>query len=547
MRSLRCGLPRVLALGAVAVALVTSCASTTTQTQAAAPQSTTPTTNILGGTRAGPDDGTPGTTGKLVFGIEGDPEGMDPVRYALSESGHTVASAVFDPLFALDASGTAVPYLAKGATKSEDLLTWTIELPTGVKFHDGTDMDATAVAADMKAYQSSIITGLAFKIISSIEAPDPTHVVFHMAKPLWNFPDFLVTQGGYVFSPKMIDDTTLVDKPIGTGPFKIDNHVKGESWSFKRNTSYWRAGLPHLDAIEFRPIPDRAARLQGLNSGDLDVIHTNSPTQIAELRKTDLKRVENANGPRDFIVLNTQAAPFDNLKARQALVAATDTKKWLNGTMAGIEQPANSPYAPGQPGYLAENGYPQFDQAKARDLIKQYTAETGQPMDFKLTVQGGIDTQAWAQEFVAQWAEVGVKAEVVPLPEIIGIAQIGAGNYQAGIYRLFGQPNPDSETHFLRSSSITTTGISLNFARFDDYRIEPALDTALSTGDTARRTSNYETVNKVLAEQVPYVWLGRSTWVVAAQPKVNGIYGAENGTIASLGPKTWIADLSITK
>ena len=89
-------------------------------------------------------------------------------------------------------------------------------------------------------------------------------------------------------------------------------------------------------------------------------------------------------------------------------------------------------------------------------------------------------------------------------------------------------------------------GISLNFARFVDPRVEPAIDDALATGDKATRQRDYEQVNKVLAEQLPYLWLGRSTWVVAAQTRVNGIYAADNGTIASLGPKTWIGDLSIS-
>ena len=90
--------------------------------------------------------------------MEAEPEGLDPIRYAFSSSAHFVASAVFDPLATLDADGNPVPYLAKAIDGSDNNQTWTITVPTGIQFHDGTPLTAQVVADDLNGYQTSAIT-----------------------------------------------------------------------------------------------------------------------------------------------------------------------------------------------------------------------------------------------------------------------------------------------------------------------------------------------------------------------------------------------------
>src|SRR5262249_50245794 len=159
----------------------------------------------------------------------------------------------------------------------------------------------------------SVITGAALKIVSSIDATDDTHVVVKLNDPMVSFPVLLASQQGYVFAPVMLNDTQYVDKQIGSGPFVISGHTKDQIWTVKKNPNYWQKGLPHLDSIDFKPIPDNAARLQGLEKGDLDMINTRSPAEIAQLRNSNqFKRVENSDGEEEFVILNTQQAPFDD-------------------------------------------------------------------------------------------------------------------------------------------------------------------------------------------------------------------------------------------
>src|SRR5262249_54884914 len=129
-----------------------------------------------------------------LFGIEAEPEGLDPTKYAFSSSGHTVASAVFDPLATLDDNGNAVPYLATGLEPSDNYTTWTISLPEGVTFHDGTPFDADAVVKNFDAYKKSMITGSPYSIVDSAAVQDPKHVVVKLARPWVRYPLLLTTQ-----------------------------------------------------------------------------------------------------------------------------------------------------------------------------------------------------------------------------------------------------------------------------------------------------------------------------------------------------------------
>jgi peptide/nickel transport system substrate-binding protein len=546
-RHFRTAVPLLMA--ALAVALP-ACSATQSGGNAATPDASGPPTTQLGA-KSGPDDATtPTDGGQLEFGIEAEPEGLDPIRYAFSSSANFVASAVFDPLMTLDANANPVPYLAKSVDGSADNKTWTITLPTGITFHDGTPLTAQVVADDMKAYQTSAITGAAMKIVSTIEATDDTHVVVKLTDPMVSWPATLTTQQGYIFAPAMATDTTLVDEPVGTGPFIITGHTKDQIWSFKKNPNYWRQGLPHLDGIDFKPIPDNAARLEGLEKGDLDMINVRSPQEAIQLRSsTNFKRVENASGEEEFIVLNTQQPPFDNPIARQAIVAAIDTAQWQKEIGLDVEQATNSVFAPGQLGYLADNGYPKPDAAKAKALVQQYEKESGQSFNITYYTQADVNVQAETQMFQKMLEDAGITVTVQALPQINLIAQIATGSYQIARFRLFGSANPDVDANtFWGSSAIQPApAVSLNFPHYADPKIDAAIKTAFASTDPTVRDEAYQTINKQFASNLPYIWLGRAVWNLAASPRVNGIYAATNGTIETLGPKTWLADLWIGK
>jgi ABC-type transport system substrate-binding protein len=87
--------------------------------------------------------------------------------------------------------------------------------------------------------------------------------------------------------------------------------------------------------------------------------------------------------------------------------------------------------------------------------------------------------------------------------------------------------------------------VSLNFPRFVDPKVDAAITTALGSTDEAVRDQAYQSVSKEFATNLPYIWLGRPVWMLAANPKVNGIAEAKNGSVQTIGAKTWLAELWI--
>lgn len=532
-----------LALAIVLTIVAAACGGTTQGGSSSASSTTTPPANKVGGTTAGPPDSPAADGGKVVYGIDAEPEGLDPSRYAFSQAGHAVASAVFEPLATLDADGNAVPYLATAFDASPDKKTWTITLPTGVTYHDGTPFNAAAAVTVLKAYQQSAIDGSALVAIDTFTATDPTHVTVALKKPLANLPALFTTQAGYMISPAMLSDQEVAKKPAGTGPFVFERHEDGKIWSFTKNANYRQKGLPHLDAIDFVPVIDPVERNNQLRKGDLDVLQTNVGPQILDLRSSDFKQVENPRGDKSFLMVNTTKAPFDNVIARRAAARATDASKWRKDVQADVASAANSPYGPGQPGYIKDNAYPSFDMAEAQKLVKQYETETGQPFAFTFLVSEDNANLAIGQTFAAAFQEAGMKVTLEQKPQINLLAGVAIGQYQMSQFRVFASPNPDADVHFYRSPP-PGASISLNFPRYSNPEVDAAIDTAIATTDDAARNTAYEKVNKIFAEQVPFLWLGQNDWMLAANPKVNGIYPAANGSIATVGPKTWIAGLS---
>jgi len=528
-----------------------SCGKSSTDDANNASTTTAPRANAMGGLVGGPPDAPSIEGGKIKYGIDAEPEGLDPTRYAFSQAGHVVASAVFEPLATLDENGQAIPYLAKSFEPSTDFKTWTIELPTGVTFHDGSALDADSVLASMNAYRKSVIVSAALNaMVESFDKTDATHIVVKLNKPVARFPLVLSTQAGYVIAPAMLaDPAKYAKKPIGTGPFKFDSHEDGKLWSFKKFDDYRVPELPHLDQIDFIPLIDPVDRNDQLLKNDLDVIQTYGGPQVLELRASGdkFKRVENAFGDKAFLMMNTSKAPFDKVSARRAVAYATNAAGWRKDQRADVATIANSPYGPGQPGYLKDNGYPAFDLEKAKAEVAKYKTETGLDLTFKFIVADDATNAAVGQTFKADFEKAGMKVDLLGLPQIQLLAQAATGNFEMSQFRLFGQPNPDADVHFYRGASIPKeAGISINFPRFGPPEIDAAIDTAVASTDEAQRAKEYEKINKIFAEQVPYVWLGQETWMVAANPRVNGIAAAANGSIPTVGAKTWIAQLSVS-
>jgi peptide/nickel transport system substrate-binding protein len=384
------------------------------------------------------------------------------------------------------------------------------------------------------------------RAISNIEATDPRTVKVTMSQPWAQFPHSLTAQLGYIPAPAMLEDPNGAFNPIGTGPFVFSKWELGSSFRATRNEHYWQAGKPHLDSIEFRPIPDAQLRTEGLLAGELDLIITSTSREIELLRDEDVKAIEVSNGEEAAITLNIAVEPFTDPLAREAVATATDVDRLLRETERHVPEPALGVFVPGQLGYRPDTPHTGYDLERAKQLVAEYEAKTGAPLTFTYEGSDTVDDKQIQQTLQEMWTEAGMKVEIVAVPQTEQIIDAVLGNYQATGWRNFGAPDPDTDYMWWHSTSIMPLGeISLNVARLNDPELDAALDAARATTDRATRDELYATVAARLNEGRGYIWLERPVWVLAADPRVNGFLPAQNGSISTIASKTWVADLWI--
>jgi len=491
------------------------------------------------------------TGGRLVYGTEAETSGYDPTTDRWAISGYEVAFAIYDPLSAYDAEGNIKPYLAESFVPNENFTQWTINLRPNIKFHNGEPLTGAAVAATMQGIQSSLLTGGAFKVIDTISAVpgNDLAVSVTMKQPWASFPATLTGQAGGPIAPAQLNASGEAKsrQPIGTGPFKYESWIPDSQFIASRNSDYWMKDeqgrqLPYLDEVEFRPIPDTQSRQSSLTANDISVMHTSSDETINALRaqaksgeiQTAQDRGENEE---TFVMLNSSKPPFDNATARQALAYATDVDTYIRTFQVDPENKTNSAFGKDSP-YYADNPYPSYDPDKARELVQQYTNETGQPLSFQLGTTPVPINQQVTQLLQQQYQAVGMQVQLVSTEQGQYIVDAVQGNYQANLWRQFGATDPDADYVWWHKDNATGP-LALNIARYQNDELSAALDAARATDDPAVRKTNYATVQRIWGEQGPYIWLNTTTWLIAAQNDVRHFWNnslPDSGNVASIAP-----------
>jgi len=488
--------------------------------------------------RNGISTATPKRGGSIVFGMDTEEGGFDPTSARWDEGGFLYGRCVFDPLAIVTAAGTVEPYLAQSITSNPDFTVFTITLRPGIDFHDGTPLDASALHLNLLKQQASILTGPAFSNIASMQITGPLSVAVTMKTPWEPFPYYLAeAQTGYIAAPSMLNSSNGTTHPVGTGPFVFQEWVPNSHFTATANPHYWRKGLPYLSQITFKPIINSEARVTALETGTVDIMHTNTPRTFGTFRNNKKwAYVDNSGtivGQPDVncVMLNTTAAPFNNHSLRVALAKASSAERYAKIIDLGINEPMSGLFLPGSP-YYTKTSYPTFDPKGAKKLVQQIEKETAKPVAFTLTATNDPDVERAAQFLQQEWTEAGMKVSINIQEQSALINDALAGTYQATTWRQFGAVNPDLNYVWW---STTTTGppVPLNMARNSDARIQAALVTGRTSTDPAARVKAYQQVNQYLGEDIPYIYGDRSTWAVVAKPSVQNF----NNPTTPLGTK----------
>jgi peptide/nickel transport system substrate-binding protein len=463
--------------------------------------------------------------GSITFGIDTEEGGFDPTTARWDEGGFLYGRTVFDPLAIVTAAGQVEPYLAQSITSNPDFTVYTITLRPGIEFHDGTPLNAAALQLNLEKQRVSLLTGPGLRSIASTQITGPLTVTVTMNAPWEPFPYALAqAQTGYIAAPSMLNAADGTSHPVGTGPFVFDEWIPNSHFTATANPHYWRKGLPYLSAITFKPIINPSSRVSALQTGTIDIMHTNTPQSIVSFRHDrQWAYVDNSGailGQPDVncVMLNTAAPPFNNHTLRVAMAKASDAQQYAKVIDLNVNTPMSGMFLPGSP-YYTKTAYPAPDPKGAAKLVKQVEQQTGKPVSFTLIATNNPQVERTAQFLQQEWSQAGMKVTIDVQEQAALINEALAGKYQAVTWRQFGAVVPD--LNYIWWSTTTVSGpISLNMARNADARIQAALTSARASADPAVRIQEYQKVNQYLGEDIPYLYGDRSTWAVAAKPTV---------------------------
>jgi peptide/nickel transport system substrate-binding protein len=467
------------------------------------------------GTGSDQPAGKPVNGGKLVLGVDAEPVGFDPTTDIVPSPGSaSITDAVFDTLTAPAKDGGYKAYLAKSITPNKDSTVWTIGLRPGLKFADGTPIDAAAVKSNLDREKEHAFQG--FPDMKAATVVDPLTVKVTMNAAWGSFPAALASQRGWIYSPTAQKrlGKAFSAHPVGSGPFMVEKWTRGSAIVLKRNPNYWRKGLPHLDQVEFRIIPDDSARLAALKSGDLDSAQIASK-DISSLSTADF-HVRQATAYVDLLYLNTTKPPLDDVNVRRALAYSLNRKAIVNTAWAGVGPVADSPAAPGNP-YAADVAFPGDDPAKAKQLIAAY----GKPVDVTLSNQNDPTSQLFAQSVQSMWKAAGINAKLASPSEAGAYAdQVVGGKYQAATFGFPPFLDPDSWW-----GQIIASKGAINVMHYKDPVIDAALAKAHALSDTNQRKAQYAIVEKRMADQVYAIFVHGDVVAEGATAEVGGLGG----------------------
>ncbi|GAA2185386.1 ABC transporter substrate-binding protein [Leucobacter alluvii] len=359
------------------------------------------------GNSSGSDGETPTTA---TIALTGTPTNLDFTTTAGSAIPQALMSNVYEGLVELDQAGEIQPLLASEWTVSDDRKTYTFTLQEGVTFSNGDEFTADDVKFSFDRVKTDWVSSLKAKmdVVESVEVVSPTEVAVTLSKPsnAWLFS--LATPVGAIFSEDAVDD--LANTPVGTGPYAVESWTPNESLVFDTRDDYW-GEAPGVEQVTLKYFADATATTNALQTGDVDAIaNLQAPELLSSFESDDQFVVTTGTSSGEVsLSMNNKAAPFDDVRVRQAVLYALDKQAILDTAWNGYGSLVATYAAPTDPYYEDLNDAYPYDPAKANELLQEAGQEN---LDITFTVPTRPYAQAVSEIVVSQLKDVGINATI---------------------------------------------------------------------------------------------------------------------------------------
>jgi peptide/nickel transport system substrate-binding protein len=427
---------------------------------------------------------------------------------------------VYQGFAAASAKAALETTLAEEITPNKDATAWTIRLRKGIEFHNGKTLTADdaiyTLQYNLEPKNAALGAGLlAYVDGDAIKKIDDVTLEVGLKQPHGFFDHILSDHHIKIFP----EGTTKFDKPIGTGPFKFVDWVQGQRATYTRNENYWESGKPHLDGVEILSIVDDQARINALQSGQVDLAHAVPLTGIPTLEgdpNLNLFETESLYFVCQCMLASGKASPpADDPRVRQALRLLVDREQVVKNAFLGHARIGNDMYQWQDDAYPKDLPQREYDPEQAVALLKA-AGKTNFSIDLWTgSVAPGI---LQISELMAESAK---KAGVT-----VNVKKVPANNFWSGPYRkrpLFSSFGWGRVHYIVLAPLIQMPNAPQNETNWDDDEYTKLLSDALATPDRAKGNELLSDSQRILYERGDRIIPAFPNLIDGASKKVAGL------------------------
>lgn len=340
-----------------------------------------------------------------------DLENWDPYGHS-STTGYEIWMHFMDPLVRFDSTTKRFQPMLAESWKNEDGVNWVFKLRPGVKFSDGSELAADDVVYSIERALAGSRQAATLTDVSKVTARDKRTVVITTKSPVAPFLHRLTNKVVLSSAAAKKYGSDMDKHPIGTGPFRFSEWVRGTRLVAVRNENYWGTP-PKIDQAVWTPIPEDAARMAAVETGAADLVTNVPPHETDRLSKAagiDVVSVESSR--HMFIAVNHSFKPLDNRLVRKAIYHAIDVDSIIRYVLNGRATKLVGPLAKPVFGYNPALKPYEYNPKKARELLAQAGYPNGFQIDFYTPTGRYVKDREICQAIVAQLNEAGIRAQL---------------------------------------------------------------------------------------------------------------------------------------
>jgi peptide/nickel transport system substrate-binding protein len=456
--------------------------------------------------------------GTLTIGLAEDPDALDPTL-ARTFVGRMVFLHMCEKLYDLNAKLEIVPQLAAALpTLSGDKKTMTIRIRRGVRFNDGTPLNAQAVKVSIDRHRTLAGSARASEIspVTAVQVVNNYTVRLRLNARFSPLTAQLADRAGMIMSPRALEQlgTRFASGPVCVGPYKFTSRTAGDRIVVDKSQFYYARSKVKLNRIIFRIITEPSARAANLRSKDINVLDRIASTDLPAIQRDRTLRVLKSTsiGYQGISInvgnKNGIGKPFSNVGTplaskralRQAFELSLDRRVINRVVFGGTVLPGCLPVPPASPYYDASIKCPGRNVARARSLIRSAGVST--PVRVQLMIGTDQVAARLGQVIQSMAREAGFQVDLQPTEFVTALRRQDQGNYDAFAIGWSGRVDPDGNIYqFVHSKG------SLNNLGWGAGRMDLLLDNARKAATPKARKTLYNAAFRVLRTELPLIYL----------------------------------------